>query len=224
MRRRKVGNEKEKIMHTNTVEGTPPSIAGSVALTPDAAGQKLAASDLEQARLYLEQTRSYVVGATRGLSDAQWKFKPAPDRWSILEVVEHMVVVQELVLGPIWEQLASAPAAPGNRDYKQVDKIVLFQFPNRLNRFPSPEQPSGRWEPAVASGRLLKNHERLGEYLESTPDLRRHTRESPPLKAISNGAFDAMDGYQWLLAAAAHTERHTNQILEVKAHPDFPAK
>ena len=49
-------------------------------------------------------------------------------------------------------------------------------------------------------------------------------RESPPLKAITKGALNSMDGYQWLLAAAAHTERHTKQILEVKANPNFPAK
>ncbi len=202
-------------MNTNTLESPAPA-------TVDAAGQKLTSSELEQARLYLEQTRCYVVGATRGLSDAQWRFKPASDQWSILEIVEHMVFVQELVLGPIWEQLANAPVASVNREYKQVDRIILNQFPNRLNKFPSPEQPTGRWEPALATERLLKNHGRLGEYLESTPDLRQHLRESPPLKAVTSGAFDSMDGYQWLLAAAAHTERHTCQILEVKAHPSFP--
>jgi hypothetical protein len=31
-----------------------------------------------------------------------------------------------------------------------------------------------------------------------------------------------MDGYQWILAAAAHTERHAKQMLEVKADDDFP--
>ena len=83
--------------------------------------------------------------------------------------------------------------------------------------------PTGQWPPAVACERLLKNYERLTEYLESTPDLRQHVRESPPLKAVSNGAFEYMDGYQWVLAAAAHTERHTKQILEVKSDSNFPA-
>ncbi|MCU1335240.1 MAG: DinB superfamily protein [Bryobacterales bacterium] len=202
-------NEREKLMNTNILERTEPVIAGT--------------SDLEQARVYLEQTRCYAIGATRGLTDTQWKFKPAADRWSILEIVEHMVAIQELVLGPIWEQLAKAPPSTGNRDYKPVDGIVMYQFPNRLNTFPSPLQPSGRLEPAVAFDRLLKNHGRIVEYLESTPDLRQRMRESPPLKAITKGALEFMDGYQWLLTAAAHTQRHTNQILEVKSDPNFPA-
>ena len=31
-----------------------------------------------------------------------------------------------------------------------------------------------------------------------------------------------MDAYEWLLFIAAHSERHTKQILEVEASPDFP--
>ena len=32
-----------------------------------------------------------------------------------------------------------------------------------------------------------------------------------------------LDAYEWVLAVAAHTERHTKQILEVKADANFPA-
>jgi hypothetical protein len=33
-----------------------------------------------------------------------------------------------------------------------------------------------------------------------------------------------MDAYQWLLLLAAHTERHTAQIEEIKADPKFPPR
>jgi hypothetical protein len=197
-----------------------------IGLAASAADLKLTSSELEQGRLYLQQTRSYVIGATRGLSEAQWTFKPSPDRWSIAEILEHMVLTQEFVLGPIREQLAKAPAASANRDYKRVDGIVVNQLSDRLHKFQAPEalKPTGRWTSAVASDRLLTNYGRLTEFLESTPDLRQHTLDAPPLKAVSKGAFESMDGYQWVLAAAAHTERHTKQILEVKADARFPAK
>ena len=32
-----------------------------------------------------------------------------------------------------------------------------------------------------------------------------------------------LDGYQWFLTIAAHTERHLAQIEEIKSHPDYPA-
>jgi hypothetical protein len=203
-------------MNTNTLERTEPAIA--------AAGQSLDTVDLERARLYLELTSNYVIGATKGLSDTQWNFKPTPDRWSIAQNVEHMVFVQDLVLGPIREQLAMAPPPPANRDYKLVDGIVVHEFPDRLNKFnPDIQQPRGEWAPAFAVDRLLKNYERFSAYLESTPDLRQHMVEARPLKAVSKGKYEHMDGYQWVLAAAAHNERHTKQILEVKADPNFPA-
>jgi hypothetical protein len=202
---------------------TAPVLAG----TPESASssnQKLTAEELDQARLFLQQTQSALVGATKGLSDAQWKFKPAPERWSIAENLDHIVIVQERVLGPILDGLANAPAPPADLDYKLVDAIVINHFPTRLTKFPAPEyvRPVDPTAPFEAMNRLTTNYARLAACLESRPGLRQHAAEAPPLKAVSKGAFELMDGYQWILAAAAHTERHTKQILEVKADANFP--
>ncbi len=186
--------------------------------------QPLTTSELDRARLYLEQTQNGVTGAIKHLSESQWNFKPAADRWSIAEIMEHIVHVQELVLGPIRDQLAAAPSTPAHPEYERIDEIVVGHFPNRLSKFPSPLQPAGGLAPQEAFRRLSINHARLNEYLETTPDLRHHTVEARPLRAVSKGAFDSMDGYQWILATAAHTERHTKQILEVIAAADFPAR
>jgi DinB family protein len=213
-------------MTRNTLKGIAGALSAFICLSAHAAELKVTTSEIEQAHRYLDQTRNGVIGATKGLSEAQWKFKPAPDRWSIAEIVEHMVLVQELVLGPVREQLAKSPVVSTDRDYKHVDAVIVNQIPDRLQKFQAPEmiQPTGRWEPSAALDRLLKDYSRLSDYLDSTPDLRQHLVEAPPLKAVSKGAYDSMDGYQWVLAAGAHTERHTKQILEVKADPNFPSK
>lgn len=204
-------------MTTSTSTGTAPALAG-------AASQDLQPSERAHARQYLQHTRDGVVAATGGLSEAQWKFKPAPESWSIAEILEHMVLTQELILGPVCAQLANAPPAPADHDAKQVDALIVSAFPDRTSKFKGPEilTPAGRLTPSEAIERLSANCVRLSEYLESTPGLRQHAVESRPLKAISNGKFQAMDGYQWVLAVAAHTERHTRQILEVKADAHFP--
>jgi hypothetical protein len=200
------------------------AVLAAVGLTAWAAELKVTPSELDRARLYLKQTQDEVVGATKGLSPAQWNFKPAPDRWSIAEIVEHMVLAQELILGPIHEQLSKAPA-PSEPNTKAVDDAVINLVPDRTAKFQAPDvlQPTGRWKPAVSMERLLKNYAQLKATLE-TPDLREHAIEALPLKAVSKGAYDSMDGYQWVLAAAAHTERHTKQILEVRAAPSFPTR
>ncbi|HYL36105.1 MAG TPA: DinB family protein [Bryobacteraceae bacterium] len=197
-------------------------IANTSATATAVAEPTLTAGEKERALLYLEQTRSGLRGALRNLSDAQWNFKPNSTRWSIAEIVEHVVYVQERVLGPIWDQLTQAPPAPPHADYKQVDELVIARFPNRLNKFPSPVQPSGRVPLSSALQRLLANYDQFNKRLE-VPELRQHSIEAAPMKAVSNGAYQSMDGYQWILAVAAHTERHTKQILEVMAEPDYPA-
>jgi hypothetical protein len=40
----------------------------------------LESAELDQAREYFLQSRNRVVEVTKGLSDAQWRFKPALDR------------------------------------------------------------------------------------------------------------------------------------------------
>ena len=184
----------------------------------------LSAREFDQACAYLEQTRNGLVGATKGLSEAQWRFKPAPGRWSIAENVEHVVVAQERILGPIWEQLASAPPRQPGVDAAEVDSIVLHRFPDRLSKFNAPDSvhPVGDLACADVLARLEKNYERLRALLESSPDLRGRAIESLPLKAVTGGAFQMMDGYQWILVSASHIERHTKQILEVMADPAFP--
>ncbi len=127
------------------------------------------------------------------------------------------------MLGPLRDKLTQAPATPAHPDYRRVDDIVIYQIPNRLTKFPSPAQPAGDLERPQALERLLTNYARMNEQLESTPWLRNRSTEAPPLKAVSGGAYDTMDGYQWILAAAAHTERHTKQVLEVMADPGFPS-
>ena len=49
---------------------------------------------------------------------------------------------------------------------------------------------------------------------ETKEDLRSHFEEHPALKT--------MDAYQWLIFNGAHCKRHTAQILEVKADPNYP--
>lgn len=184
----------------------------------------LESTDLDQARQYSDYTRSRVVQATAGLSDAQWTFKPSPDRWSIAEIVEHMVIAQERILGPVREQLAQAPAPPADRDFLQVDAIVLEKIPDRSIKAKAPDffQPTGLWTLPTALDRLFRNYARLTEFVESTPDLRDHILEAPPLRIVTNGAFDTMDAYQWALTVSAHNERHVRQIHEVKTEPNYP--
>lgn len=183
----------------------------------------LTAPEIELANLHLQQTRDLVSGALLGLSESQWRFKPASGAWSIAEIAEHIVVVQERVLVMLREQLLMGPPPP-LRDNHSIDSLVIDRFPNRLAKFQAPEfiQPKGDWTLAQTIERMVVNTRHYSQCLRSMPYLRAHSLESPPLKALTKGEHAMMDGYQWILAVCGHSERHAKQIIEVKADPAFP--
>lgn len=101
------------------------------------------ASALQQ----FQTTRDNVLKSISGLSQKQWTFKPAPDRWLVAEVAEHIAVSESTIYGLV-QKMMQSPATPEKREQ--------------------------------------------------------------------------VDGYQWLLLISAHSARHTAQIEEVKADPNFP--
>lgn len=182
----------------------------------------LSEAELHQATLYIEQTRDGLLGSTKLLTPAQWEFQPAPERWSVAQIVEHVITVQERVMARLQQGFAEAPAPPPEQDCETVDSIIISQFPNRLTKFPSPIPSDHRLDKTAAVHRYIENCGALTAILTSMPGLREHALDSAPLKALSRGAYSVMDGYQLILAAAAHAERHTKQILEVIADAAFP--
>ena len=170
---------------------------------------------------YLKQTEKDFQAATEGLSDAQWKFKAAPDRWSIAETAEHIAVTEETIWKLVSEKIMKSPATPEKAaEAKGKDEVILTKIPDRSRKAQAPEQlrPTGRWATRAA---LVKDFEatRSGEITyvtETKEDLRNHFEDHPA------PFLKTMDAYQWLIFNGAHCKRHTAQILEVKADPNFP--
>jgi hypothetical protein len=178
--------------------------------------QSLNQADRDKGVQYLEQTRDGVVAAVKGLSDAQMKFKPAPDRWSVAETLEHITMAEDYLGGFVTGQVMKSPAGPADRDTAKIDAMVLAMIPDRSHKRQAPPElvPTGKWTPAEALEHFLKSRASTIEFMKSTPDLREHAFDSP--------LGQKLDAYEWLLFISAHSERHTKQILEVKADPNFP--
>ena len=62
---------------------------------------------------YLESTKAGVLASVKGLSPAQLNFKPAPDRWSVAECLEHIASAEDFIRGLITEKVMTSPAVPG---------------------------------------------------------------------------------------------------------------
>jgi hypothetical protein len=196
------------------------AILGTLVLIAFAGGaraQSLSQADLDRGLQYLETTKKNIVDATRGLSEAQWNFKPSVFKWSVAQVMEHIAASEDLLRqmaeGQIKQQSPSVP----DRDLKKTDDKVLEVVPDRSKKFQAPEQLRPRNQfgsPEAALKHFLESRAKTVALLKNTPDLRAHV--------VDSGLLGKIDAFERILFVAAHSERHTKQLLEVKADPKFP--
>ena len=183
----------------------------SLTLAPQA---QISALDRQRLAAHMEMTSSWLVDEVSKLSQAQVEFRRAPASWSILEVLDHLVVV-----GPIyWQDLQKGvagkpPALPlASRD---VDILWYGIDRGRPETALTSENPKGGVRDVRAGLEAYRaNHARLLQYIRTTKDDLRN-------RVVERQACDA---YQWALLISTHEQRHILQIREIKADPKFPAK
>jgi uncharacterized damage-inducible protein DinB len=191
----------------------------AVLTIPALNAQELTKEDRAKAIQYLEKTRAGVFAATKGLSEAQWNFKPATNRWSVAEVTEHIAAAEDFLMDMVQKQVMTAPPRAAGEDVKAIDDFVLKAIPDRTVKAKAPEplEPNNRFgSPKSSLKHFQDSRAKTVSFLKNTKDLRQHAADSPLGKKL--------DGYEWVLFIAAHSERHTKQIEEVKADANFPKK
>lgn len=172
----------------------------------------------QTAETLLKDTRKQVLSATKGLSESQLKFKAAPDRWSVEDCLKHIAMTEQA----LWQLVSGTlkqPATPEQRsEIKVTDEQVVKMMEDRSKKVKTSEQlqpentPFKTADEAMAS--FKTNRDKLLEYVKSTQDdLRNHVATLPL------GKFDC---YQMILFIGAHSNRHMQQIEEVKKDPNFP--
>jgi len=166
----------------------------------------------------LTLTRQALLDAVQGVNETQARWKPAPDRWSILEYVEHLAVSDDELVAMIRRSL-DTPARPETEDERKAreQKIRDTPVPRGANRAPEALQPSGHFTSlADAIAAFLAARERTLEYAQTTQDdIRSHF--------VNHGVLGPLDGYQWLTGNAHHVETHSGHIQEIRGMPGFPS-
>lgn len=166
----------------------------------------------------LRQTKAFYEKTIAGLTTAQAVFKPAADKWSILQCMEHIAAAESGIMGYIKQILTTPGDSTKKAEVKVTDEQVLAMTPDRSSKFKAPEflQPIGKFKSIdSASLAFLKARDENIKFAETTQDdLRNHF--------ILHPFLGMMDTYQWLLMLSAHSRRHTLQIEEVKATAGFP--
>jgi uncharacterized damage-inducible protein DinB len=177
-------------------------------------------SSQERAKVvqYLTTTRDQVIAESAKLSEAQWNYKPGPDRWSVGEVVEHLALAEDFLRDNQQKVVAAPVATPEQRAKTQGrDEAITKMISDRTQKAQAPEP----LKPATKLGSQAEVVKAFRDRRAKTLDYAGKTKDD--LRAhVSEGPIGAIDGYQWLLFIGAHTERHLAQLREVKASPGFP--
>jgi len=165
----------------------------------------------------LERTRDKFLKSVEGLSEAQWNFKAAPEKWSIAQCAEHIAAAESLIRGAVEGALTKPLPTDQDAGAMVKDELIQTMVVDRSKKFSAPEPlvPSDRFgSPAAAVEAFSKERVATLKLAQSDADFRAHAAQHP--------GFGMIDTYGWMLFLSGHTERHTLQIEEVKANPDFP--
>jgi uncharacterized damage-inducible protein DinB len=180
-------------------------------------GEKISDRDRNFLLSHLHSSKRMLGDAVRGLSVEQLNYKPSPDKWSIAEVVDHLIKTEPLLLGNVYA-LLRMPVDP-NAKSPVTNEAVLAQMTDRSKKAEAPPQlqPKPVWTTAE---QLLEEFEKRRE---RSLDFARNTQDDL-LHRVRKVGEQEMSVYQFVLYLPGHTMRHLAQIEEVKAAPGFPKK
>lgn len=182
----------------------------------------LSKDERDKAIAELEGSKRMFLDATKGLSEAQWNFKSAPDRWSIAECADHIALSEAFIFARVGDVMKS-PLTPEKRSAtagKDDKLVVMLQDRSFKAKAPEPLDPTKTpMAPEESIKKFLEARGKTEDFIKTTQENLRDHMFDHPVPAIGT-----LDAYQWVLLISGHTRRHTLQILEVKADPNFPKK
>jgi hypothetical protein len=186
----------------------PPS-----AQTPDPKMTKAERAELIE---LLNKSEKEFVQAVEGLTDQQWSFKPGPDRWSVAECAEHIVLAEALLFETATTSLTAASDGKWEDTLRKTD-VLRRALPNRSTKVDAPA--------AIKPRQAMTRQQLMARFKEQRARALAYVQETEaPLKAhtAANPFFGPLNAHQWLLYIPLHHLRHNLQIAEVKTSPSYP--
>jgi len=164
----------------------------------------------------LNKSEKEFLQAVEGLSEQQWSFKPGPDRWSVAECAEHIVLAEALLFETATKSLTAAADDKWEETLRKTD-VLRRALPNRSTKVDAPA--------AIKPRQAMTRQQLMARFKEQRARALAYVRETEaPLKAhtAANPFFGTLNAHQWLLYIPLHHLRHNLQIAEVKSSSSYP--
>jgi hypothetical protein len=208
---------------SQTLMATALAVALGVAGTPPvnaATDPRITTEERELLVKYLRQSEDEFVALLESVSETQWRWKAAPERWSVAETATHIVIAEKMLFG--LSRQAMANPADADWEAKTAGKTALLErvLPDRSRKVQAPEPLNPGSAPMTKAQVLATFREARANTLRFA-----NTTELPLRDHLTKGLFpifDPLNAYQFVLYIPLHNLRHNKQIAEVKADPGYP--
>jgi len=147
-------------------------------------------------RQTVERGQRQVLDLLDGMTEEQARYRPGPNDWSVVEVLQHLVAVGE------WMAEACADLAGGNP-------------PPRQGSIGDPGSPLASLEEALTA--LEQTHAAFLRFAGSvSPETNTEATSPHPW-------FGPLNCLEWAVFQRIHDADHAGQIEQIMASPSFPA-
>ncbi len=172
----------------------------------------------------LQQIRQTVEKEFEPLSEAQIQWKPAPDKWGVLECLVHLNMASQYYVSQLKFKLEHTPSnhhIPKEFEMSFNGKMMLsFVDPKSSRKVPSPamfKPKSYHLDTLQVLKRYYAILQDLEEVVQKSDHIDWNTKVLSPFTSWLKFRLGDV-----LIFVIAHHQRHLNQALRVLQHPAFP--
>jgi hypothetical protein len=166
---------------------------------------------------HMKNTKAELQDAIKGLSAAQLTYKVSADKWSVQECVYHIAITEKTLWAMLETSMKAGPTPEKKKDLKVTDEQVIKMIEDRTNKVKTSPPLEPQNTPYKSLDEAMNDFKTTRaahiKYIKATSeDLRNHFVQMP---------FGMLDCYQLCLMISSHTDRHVQQLNEVKAEVGF---
>ncbi len=154
----------------------------------------------------LEEKRQEVLNFTADVSDEEAQIRPDEESWSMLEVLEHLYLMEQLVVYQINQAIKQG-------DQRTTSDKPLHKTRNRNYKVTAPEavQPTGEISSIAEAESSLEKTREATLFLVHNKD-----KETLRNRTFPHPSFGDMNLEQWIEFIGWHELRHLDQLKEIR--------
>jgi hypothetical protein len=161
----------------------------------------------------LATTRRRIYEQVEDLSDDEAKARPAPDIWSVAEIIEHLSISEARMVALLGNLLGQESAVAANAESYGSPISIQVMTDRAAEKFVAPAfiQPTGNVPLAQSLAKLKESRAALIS-LRPRVEARDYSHVTYP-----HPAFGPLNLYQWLAAIEFHECKHLDQLQTITA-------